>query len=468
MDYKEDYIDLRDFFSGERVVKEKGTRYTPQLDGHKSGQYEQYVNFGILYNSLSRTRQGLKGAILRKPIDIQFPESRKEMLEYIMRDGASFNDLARDVCDAVLGYGRIGVMVDLDQDEKIYASMYDALCVLKASKDGNKQEILLKEMIEVPKVDAPDETEFIEQRRKLELVNGVFVVTVYQKTELSDGEFVPIPSTQKVPNPRMPKYKGKLLDFIPFTFFGSSSNTPEPSRPPLLDLLNILKGHWRLTVAYQYGLHFAALPTPCFAGFDFEEGKKIALGPGAVHHSIDPSAKSWFMQTGGQGLESIERGLDRLERQMAIVGARLLEEQRPGVEAAETVRLRSSGDSATLSDVAGNIENGLTDVLKNIGFWVGIPETECQVSVNKDFVSSRLAPQDITALLQAVQAGRISEDTFIWNLQQGEVLQAGRTIDEEKEAIAEDENKRNFGAGSPMGSLGRAFLTGTAVPPQGS
>ena len=460
MKYTEDYIDLKDFFAGERVVKEKGGRYTPPLDGHNSDQHTKYVAFGILYNALSRTRQGLKGAILRKPIDIQFPESQKKILDDIMQNGASFNDLTRDICDAVLGYGNVGALVDIDEKEQPYVSLYDAPNILKASKTGDKQEVLLKEMIARPKVDAPDEMELIEQRRKLKLVNGALVVTVYQKNnDTSDDDFTPIASTPKIPNPRMPKYKGKLLDFIPFTFFGASSNVPEPSRPPLLDLLNILKGHWRLTVAYQYGLHFAALPTPCFAGFEFKEGQKISLGPGAVHFSADPGAKSWFMQTGGQGLADIEKGLDRLEKQMAIVGARLLEEQRSGVEAAETVRLRSSGDSATLADVAGNIENGLTDVLKNIGFWLGVIEADCQVAVNKDFVSSRLSPQDITALLQAVQAGKMSEETFIWNLQQGEVLQPGRTIEDEQEAIGEDKNKQDLDGG--FNAMGAGILTGS-------
>jgi len=147
------------------------------------------------------------------------------------------------------------------------------------------------------------------------------------------------------------------------------------------------------------------------------------------------------MQTGGQGLADIEKGLDRLERQMAIVGARLLEEQRPGVEAAETVRLRSSGDSATLSDVAGSIENGLTKVLKDIGFWKGIAVNECNAAVNKDFVSTRLSSQDVAALLQVVQAGRMSEETFLWNLQQGEITQPGSSVEDELERMAEDKAK---------------------------
>lgn len=453
--HKENYIDLSDFFDGERKVKEQAERYTPRLEGHslKDGLYNQYKEFGILYNALSRTRQGLKGAILRKPIDIQFPESSKSVLDEIMLNGASFNDLARQTCDAVLGYGRGGVLVDINETEEPYTAFYNALSILawpSIRKKNIKQEIMLSEMVEKPSSEDPDKTEVVQQLRVLAIDEvGYYFVKVYQKK--SDDEWI------LVDGPRYPKYKGKSLDYIPFVFFGSSSNVPTPSRPPLLDLVNLLKGHWKLTVAYQYGLHFAGLPTPCFAGFDFEEGQKIKLGPGAAYHTTDPAAKSWFLQTGGQGLIDMERGLDRLEKQMAVVGSRLLEEQRPGVEAAETVRLRSSGDSATLSDVAGNIENGLTKVLKYIGLFLGIPEKDCQVSVNKDFVSTRLGPQEIIALLQSVQSGKISEETFIWNLQQGEIIQQGRTIEEEQESINED---RERNARNSPGLAGLAGLAG--------
>jgi hypothetical protein len=408
--------------------------------------YNRYVEFGILYNALHRTRQGLKGAILRKPVDIQFPESKKEILDDIMMNGASFGDFTREVCDAVLGYGRYGALVDIDENENPFVAVYNALSILDwpaVRSDNVKQEIKVTEMIEIPDPEDATKTKMIPQLRKLELdAGGKYLVTIYRKNEKKSipggGEWEMVAGDTENPNPRMPTYKGKRLDFIPFVFFGSSSNVPTPSRPPLLDLLNLLKGHWKLTVAYQYALNFTGLPTPCFAGFDIEDDTKVPLGPGASYHTADPQAKSWFLQTGGQGLAEMERGLDRLERQMAIVGARLLEEQRAGVEAAETVRLRSSGDSATLADIAGNIEAGLTDVLQFIGFWLGIGKKECSVSVNKDFVSTRLSPQEVTAYLQAVQAGEMSSETFLWNLQQGEILQPGRTVEEEQEAIGED------------------------------
>ena len=103
--------------------------------------------------------------------------------------------------------------------------------------------------------------------------------------------------------------------------------------------------------------------------------------------------------------------------------------------------------------MAGNVEDGLTDVLKNIGFWVGISEKECRVSVNKDFVSSRLSAQDTAALLQAVQAGKISEETFIWNLIQGEILRPGKTIEDEQEDIDEDRAKAALNGGGLSGAF---------------
>ena len=438
--YEDDYKDLSAFFAGEREVKAQGSRFTPRLEGHtlKDGLYNQYKEFGILYNSLHRTRQGLKGAILRKPIDIQFPESSKPLLDSIMLNGASFSDLTRQTCDAVLGYGRCGVLVDVNEIEEPYAAFYNALSILSwpsIRKKDVKQKIMLSEMIEKPSIEDPDKTELIPQLRVLAIDEaGYYFVKVYQEDKANKGNWI------LVDGPRYPTYKGKLLDYIPFVFFGSSSNVPTPSRPPLLDLLNLLKGHWKLTVAYQYGLHFAGLPTPCFAGFDFEAGQKTPLGPGISYHG-EQGATSWFLQTNGTGLAEMERGLDRLEAQMAVTGARLLETQRPGVEAAETVRLRSSGDSATLADITGNIENGLTKVLIYIGFWKGINEKDCMAGLNKDFVSTRLGPQEVTSLVQAVQSGHLSVETFIWNLQQGEILQPGRTIEEEIEALEEDRIK---------------------------
>ena len=69
---------------------------------------------------------------------------------------------------------------------------------------------------------------------------------------------------------------------------------------------------------------------------------------------------------------------------------------------------------------------------------MGISDSNIKVSMNRDFVSSKLSAQDITALLSAVQAGRISMDTFLYNLRVGDILPPDRTIEDEKNLIASE------------------------------
>ncbi len=446
--YLQDYKDLNVFFSGERAVKKAGSDYTPRLEGQKdNSQYNTYKDMGILFPALSRTRQGLKGAILRKDMVVDFEPSKEELLDNIMASGGSFDDLGRETTDEVLGNGRYGVLVDIDEKGDPYTASYSATSILEWSMSSRfgEQKIKLLEILTVDDPDKPGETKEIEQMRQLELEDGVYKVTIFRRPENDVGgdTWVQYNEAGKE-NPMYPKRTGgHTLDFIPFTFIGSSNNTPEPSKPPLLDLLNLSMGHWKLSVSYYYGLHFAGLPTPIFAGFSIEKDSKVSIGPGTAFHTDNPDAKAYYMQTEGKGLTEIVTGLDKIEKIMAVTGARMLESQRPGVEAAETVKLRSSGDSATLADIAGNIEAGLTDVLRDIGYFIfGTKNEKYKVTVNRDFVSTRLSSQDVTALLEALNSNAISLDSFINNLILGEILESGRTVDEEKEAIDEDRVKQ--------------------------
>ena len=123
---------------------------------------------------------------------------------------------------------------------------------------------------------------------------------------------------------------------------------------------------------------------------------------------------------------------------MAILGARLLEEPRKAVESEGTHKTRRSGEAATLADVSRNIGQGIEKVLGTVGLWLTgseIKEDEVQYELSKDYDSARMDPQTMNALFMLLQGGRISYDTFWWNLQQGEMVPPGRTLEEEIERI---------------------------------
>ena len=124
---------------------------------------------------------------------------------------------------------------------------------------------------------------------------------------------------------------------------------------------------------------------------------------------------------------------------MAVVGARLLEERKAGVEAAKALKIRASDDAATLGTMVASAENGMTQVLRFMALWASVDGSEIEVELNRDFISERLSAEDIEGLVKAFQVGTLSKDTFIYNLMMGEILPKGRTVEEEKEMIAAEE-----------------------------
>jgi len=176
------------------------------------------------------------------------------------------------------------------------------------------------------------------------------------------------------------------------------------------------------------------LPTPWAAGWPKES--KLYVGPGKAWVTENEAAKCGYLEFGGSGLGAVRVAREDLKQEMATMGARLLEGQKAAAEAAETVERRQSGDVATLSSICSSIENGMKKLLEYVSLWITATVGEITVALNRDFVSDRLAPQQITALLQALQSGAISLDTFLWNLQQGEILAPDTTVEEEKMKLA--------------------------------
>jgi len=144
-------------------------------------------------------------------------------------------------------------------------------------------------------------------------------------------------------------------------------------------------------------------------------------------------------------MTSVEKALDRIERQMSIIGARLLEDTKTTVESAETQRDRAAGESVSLTTIATSVGKGMEQAIEFAAMWMRIKEVEVKVEMNKDFIPSNISPQLIIALLQAVQAGKISINTFLHNMQRYDVLPEDRRIEEER-ALIEIDVEESLGA----------------------
>jgi hypothetical protein len=254
------------------------------------------------------------------------------------------------------------------------------------------------------------------------------------KTKRSKGEWVVVDTLT-------PGRRGKPLPLIPFVFHGPKHSLPNVDKLPLADVIAVNLDHYRLNADYKHGLHFSALPTAWVVGF--EKTDSLRIGSSTAWMSDSPDAKAGFLEFTGQGLTTFERAMDRDEMSMAVLGSRMMEEQRRVGETAASIELRQSGENAVLSAVSFSISDSLSHVLRWVYWWnsteatpEAIGDKVVMVTLNADFTLSGMASTEINAVVAAWQAGAISRDTMFDLFRMGEVLPVGRSNEEETKLVA--------------------------------
>lgn len=436
--WEADWLMISDFLAGERTIKERGTLYLPKLGGQINEEYKTYKNRPALYNAFGKTISGMGGTVVRKEPVITIPKGMESYLEHFTVYGGSFQEFIQIIIMETLGYGRSGALLDRDGiSGNPYAAIYSALDIYNWDYEyvAGKEKLtmlILRETYFDTTIDKYDPTE-VERVRILEIdEDGYLVVSLFQATDITHG----IQNWALADDIMYPTFPGgKRLNYIPFKFFGPISSRITPEKPPLLDLLYLCLNHWKMSADLAHGLHFCALPTPWAAGFPTD--KQLFIGPTHAWVSDDPAARCGYLEITGEGLKPLMEELERREYQMAALGARMLERPRKGIESAEALRLRQTAESASLSTFVDSLSTAFTELLRMYCDLIDMPGQPL-VSLSKDFVDTQVDHRQVTVLLQSLQAGAISQDTFLYNLQVGEVLPPERTIEEEKKLISKE------------------------------
>jgi len=205
--------------------------------------------------------------------------------------------------------------------------------------------------------------------------------------------------------------------------------------------------HYRSSADLEHGRHFTALPTAWVKGAPAGTAELTIGSP--VAWLLSEHGAAGYLEFTGQGLGELRLALVQKEKQMATLGARLLEPLAPVPETATAVRLRHGGDHAALATLALAASQGLTQALRWHGWWRGAPDVEAVGAVlNRDFIEARLSPDEQRALVLTWQSGLISKWSVLHNFKQGELLPPGRTIEQELHLIEADSRD---GAPSPFG-----------------
>lgn len=432
----------RDVIAGQDAIHAPTRRekYLPKFKGETKADYDARVARSEFFNATYRTIEGMVGMLFRKPPAVTTSAGTEGMLADVTQAGRSLVDLAKDVAREALGVGRVGLLVDYPRAStegmtvlqaeasgmRPKIALYKAECIVSWQTGWVAGRTLVTRLVleECTEEVSPDDrfvTKAIEQWRVLELVpvDGGFAVQVEVHRKARNGK-----NTEIVDGPFRPVRAGKPLTEIPFVFIGADNTQPDVQLPPLIDLVNMNISHYQSTSDAEHGAHKTAMPQPWVSGVS--TGVSPITGAastptfymGGGVWTLPNGANAGMLEYNGQGLAAIETRITVKEKQMAVLGARMLEQQKAQAETAETAGIHRSGEQSALATVADTIGEAIGRALAWFDEWAG-GSGKVEFAINKDFLPTKLTAQELTALLASWQGGGMSDKEHFDALQRG-------------------------------------------------
>lgn len=456
----QDWILLRDCYSGERAVKARDTDYLPatpgmNLDGMKSGQlgrknYDAYKQRAVFHDFVNEAVQSYIGLLHQNPPTFELPPKMKGLLEKATIHGESLETLLRRINEQQLVTGRLGLLVDLPLipdpaeplpyitmyiseairnwddsaddmgknslnlvvlDETCYVRMpnfiwklqerYRVLELLPAADDSSMQQTL---DIDEPEVNAAGETATQTEidEAATEKQNRIYKTGVFN---VRDGMEVP-PDEM-----RTPMIRGQVLDHLPFVFINSKDIVASPDQPPLLGLAQLAMSIYQGEADYRQVLFLQGQDTLVVVG-GIKEGENGAaddstrVGAG-TKIEVDVNGDAKYIGVNSNGLPEMRMSLEN-DRERATHKSGALnsgKNKNSGRESGEALRIRMAAQTATLTSIAKAGAAGLEQSLKGIATWMGENPDDVKVNPNLEFTDFQVDGKEIVDLMTARAMG---------------------------------------------------------------
>jgi hypothetical protein len=362
----------------------------------------------------------LAGMLTRKPVRLNdVTDTIREQLFDVDLQGNDLNTWTYETARKMIRYGHVGILVDAPSDGgRPYWVSYTPREILgfrTEIKDGSTQltQLRLLESVIIPSDDSEYGEEQVEQIRVLK--PGEY--QIHRKDKKGDFRVVDEGTTS--------------LQEIPFAVaFSNRYNTME-SRPPLEDIAELNLKAYQVQSDLDNQLHISAVPMLAFFGFP-SSAEEVSAGPGEAL-AFPAEGRAEYIEPDGKSYDAQFKRLEQIASQINELGLSAVLGQKLSAETAEAKRIdRSQGDS-TMMVIAQNMQDAIDNCLQFHAQFLGEAQAGSSF-VNRDFLGSRLEPQEIQALLQLYTAGTITQETLLTQLHEGEVLGDDFDIEEELEA----------------------------------
>tara|TARA_R100001129_G_scaffold40417_1_gene27433 strand:+ start:786 stop:2177 length:1392 start_codon:yes stop_codon:yes gene_type:complete len=413
---------IEDLVQGTFKIRSEHRKYLPQEPREQDDSYDIRLARSVCPPYFLRLERMLAGMLTRKPVRLtDVPDSIREDLFDVDLEGNDLNIWTYETARKAIRYGHVGVLVDAPKEGnsiRPYWVTYTPREILgwrTEIVDGQRvlSQLRLMEKVVVPDGKYGEKT--IEQVRVLE--RGRY--ELHRKNNKSD--FV--------------LYEEGVMstESIPFAIAYSNRVGYLESRPPMADIaeLNLIAYQTLSDLANQ--LHISAVPMLAMFGFP-AAAEEVSAGPSEAL-SLPQESRIEYIEPEGRSFDAQFRRLDQLEKQINELGLAAVLGQKLSAETAEAKRIdRSQGDS-TMQVIAQQMQDLIDNCLKFHAQYLNEP-TAGSSFVNRDFLASRLDPQDVQALIQLRAQNEITQKTLLSQLTEGEVLGDDFDIEEELESTA--------------------------------
>jgi hypothetical protein len=406
------------------IVKDKGVTYLPKPDPDNLGpenttRYEQYKTRAVFVNVTKRTHDGMLGAVYRKAPMIKLPPSIAYLEENADGSGMGLIQFSKRSLSDTAQSGRDGILVDYpprpddvkltaggEEKEKLITQSdtkglkatlvgYNFSQIINWRMDAGKLLlVVLREVYET--TNDGFEYEVKDQYRELRMEDGFYIQRLWRESELVE-----------IVQPTM--FSGARWDRIPFEFVGTINNDSDLDPSLLFGLSELNIGHYRNSADLEENCYIHGQLTlgvvSEMSGAEFKESNPSGIQVGSRRgHFLGKGGD--FVSVQAEPNQLADKLMERKEKQMLAIGARLIEQGGTN-ETAEGVRARTGADSANLSSLAHNVSSAMKQALMWAADFMGPPGQEVVFTLNQEFYPETLDAQMAAALIQLYDRGRI-------------------------------------------------------------
>lgn len=460
---------VRDCVAGAKTVKENGVLYLPKPNAADTSEenrvrYLQYLARAQYVNFTGRSERGFVGLVRRKEPIVDLPSGLDYLNESATSTGVGIDQLADDTVSELLETGRYGMLADFpEMGEGLTAAEVSALnpmakiLTYKAENivDWHESVVAGQRIVDFVKLaevvdsmtsgSATYTTET--QYRVLRLVNLVpddieggdsSEKVIYRQEVYKNGS-----STEPTEVFEPKKADGSYFTEIPFVFVGSESNDPAVDPAPLYDIADINVGHYRNSADYEESVFITGQPT-LFISSDMSSDQFANANPNGIQigarrgHFLGSNGSAIMLQAEPNTLA--KEAMDLKERQLMMVGAKIIEPQSRGAnETAEGARIRYGAENSTLSKIVDNTSDAIMAMIGYIGEFTGIDVSSAVYKLNTQFYDPGTDPQAIMATIALFDRQVIGmTDMRNFSRKQG-VIESDRTDQEVENDVNESD-----------------------------